>query len=113
MLILVLGLIVAAVWLLRRLQRGGATSALDLEIVGRVGLAPKQFLSVVRVGKEFWVLGVSSDSIRFIGEYQGDPPQARAKSPVMAGFSATLEHSVKRLGRSLARHREPVVEGRG
>ena len=111
MLALVLVLIVAAIWFLRRIQRGRPASALDLEIIGRVGLAPKQFLSVVRVGKEHWVLGVTPDSIRFIGEYQGDLPAAGGRSvKAAAGFAGLFETSVKRLSRAVARRRETAIE---
>jgi flagellar biosynthetic protein FliO len=110
MLILVLGLMVAGVWFLKRLQRGGQPTALDLEVVGRLGLAPKQHLSVVRVGDEHWVLGVTDNSIRFIGEYHGE---TAARQPGQAGrpsFATALDRSVKRLGRAFARKHEALVE---
>ena len=83
---------------------------LDLEVVGRLGLAPKQHLSVVRVGEEYWVLGVTDQSIRFIGEYHGETASPRARQDAGPSFASALDRSVKRLGRAFARKREPAVE---
>ncbi len=110
MLVLVLVLMVAGVWFLKRLQRRGQPSSLDLEVVGRLGLAPKQHLSVVRVGDEHWVLGVTDSSIRFIGEYHGEVTSPQTRREGQPSFAATLDRSVKRLGRAFARKREALVE---
>lgn len=115
MLLLVLVLLVGAIWFLRRLQRGGSVRSLDLEVLGRLPLAQKQFLSVVRVGKDCWVLGVTDESIQYIGEYQGELP----KTPVVAGkpgtssFGSVLENKLRGWGRGLARQSEPSVEVQG
>jgi flagellar biosynthetic protein FliO len=107
---IVLLLLVAGVWLLRRLQRTVQTSSLDLELVGRLGLSPKQYLSVVRVGREFWVIGVTDHSIRYIGEYHGDIEPAKGFEPRKGTFLSALENSVRRLGRAFARKSQPMAE---
>ena len=104
MLVLVLVLLVAAVWFLKRLQGGSSVRSLDLEVLGRLPLAQKQFLSVVRVGKDLWVLGVSDGSIQYIGDYHGELPEARnaGRTP---SFSGMLESKLKNLGAKLSSKR--------
>lgn len=114
-LILVLALFLGLVYLVKRFQRTSGGSQLDLEVVGRIGLAPKQYLSVVRVGKEHWVIGVTDASIRYIGEYHADDSpvsaQANEKSPGRTAFSKSLEKSMHRLGRTFRRVQKPIGEG--
>jgi flagellar biosynthetic protein FliO len=114
-LLLVLALMVAALYFLRRLQRGASRvrggGRLDLEILGQMALAPKQFVSVVRVGDKQWVLGVTEQSIQYLGEYEGAPPQQAAPAQGKTTFASTLERAVGRFGRSLSRiqaHAEPT-----
>jgi flagellar biosynthetic protein FliO len=95
MLMLVLVLLIASVWFLRRLQRGTSVRSLDLEVLGRLPIAQKQFLSVVRVGKDLWVLGVSDGSIQYLGDYQGELPAAKAAAPSGFSFGALLESKLK------------------
>jgi flagellar biosynthetic protein FliO len=116
-LILVLALMIAALYFLRRLQRGGgagrAAKRLQLEVTGQLALAPKQFVSVVQVGQKQWVLGVTEHSIQYLGEYEG-PLDAgpKASGEVRTNFAATLEKAVGRFGRSLSRSRTSVAESR-
>lgn len=103
MLVLVLVLLVAAVWFLRRLQRGTSARTLDLEIMGRLPLAPKQHLSVVRVGKDMWVLGVSENAIQYIGDYHGELPAATATQS--SGVAGAFEAKLRRFGEKLSAKR--------
>lgn len=100
MLILVLALLLAAVWFLRRMQKGSSVPSLELEVLGRLPIAGKQFLSVVKVGKDLWVLGVSDNSIQYIGDYHGEllEKEARAK----ASFGGFFDAQLKGLGRKLS-----------
>jgi flagellar biosynthetic protein FliO len=94
-LILVLVLMIAAVWFLRKLQRGGIArkfgSALDMEVVGHLPLAQKQYLSVVRVGAQLWVLGITEQSVQYLGPYQGQLPPAKPARSGMTSFATMLE----------------------
>jgi len=113
-LILVLALFLGLVYLVKRFQRTGGHSQLDLEVVGRIGLAPKQFLSVVRVGKEHWVIGVTDASIRYIGEYHPDETsgsvQAHEKGTGRITFTKSLENSMRRFSKPLRRLRKTIGE---
>ena len=68
---------------------------LDLEVLGRLPLAQKQFLSVVRVGKDCWVLGVTDESIQYLGEYQGEIPQVPAVATKPHSFSTVFENKLR------------------
>ena len=113
-LMLVLALFLGLVYLLKRFQKGAGGSGLDLEVVGRVGLAPKQYLSVVRVGKEHWVIGVTDASIRYIGEYhasdQGAPAMATRPQSGRTSFTQTLDKTLRRIGKPFGRTRSPIEE---
>lgn len=113
-LILVLGLMIAAVWFLRKLQRGGLGrkfgSTLDMEIVGHLPLAQKQYLSVVRVGGQHWVLGITEQSVQYIGEYQGELPKPRAQRQGITSFASLLEKAGFRLNRTMQSAPDKVAE---
>jgi flagellar biosynthetic protein FliO len=106
-LVLVLALMVAAVWFLRKLQRGGIArkfgSALDMEIVGHLPLAQKQYLSVVRVGAQHWVLGITEQSVQYLGQYQGQLPQPKSSRGGMTSFATMLEKAGFKFNKELQR----------
>lgn len=113
-LILVLALFLGLVYLVKRFQQSGGHTQLDLEVVGRIGLAPKQYLSVVRVGNEHWVIGVTDSSIRYIGEYHpeasSDSAQAHEKGTGRITFTKSLEKSVRRFSKPFSRLRKTIGE---
>lgn len=113
-LLLVLGLMIAAVWFLRKLQRGGLGrkfgNTLDMEIVGHLPLAQKQYLSVVRVGGQHWVLGITEQSVQYIGEYQGELPKPKVQRQGMTSFANLLEKAGFRLNRTMQPATDKVAE---
>jgi len=114
-LLLVLLLMVAVVWFLRRVQRGGMGrrfgTSLDMEIIGTLPLAQKQYLSVVRVGGQHWVLGITEQSVQYIGEYQGEVPKPKAQRAGVTSFATLLEKAGFRLNRTMRPPGETVPEG--
>ena len=62
-LLLVLGLIFALAWLLRRMQQGGSGNAQVIELVGSRTLGPRDRLVLVQVGSEQILLGLSAGRI--------------------------------------------------
>ena len=106
-LVLVLALMIAAVWLLRKLQRGGLArklgSSLDMEVVGHLPLAQKQYLSVVRVGAQHWVLGITEQSVQYLGQYQGQLPQPKSTRGGMTSFATLLEKAGFKFNKELQR----------
>lgn len=111
---LVLVLMVGLVWLLRKVQRGGLGRrmgpSLDMEVVGHLPLAQKQYLSVVRIGGQHWVLGITEQSVQYIGEYQGELPKPRAKREGMTSFAHLLEKAGFKLNRDLRKPGDSVAE---
>ena len=63
-LLLVLGAIVAMVWLLKRLGNFSTSANKQIRIIGGVSLGTREKLVVVQVGKDQLVLGVTPGSVR-------------------------------------------------
>jgi flagellar protein FliO/FliZ len=76
MLVVVLALIPASLWVMKRLQTlrpGGA--ARQLEIMDQLPLGPRERVLLVRVQGRVLVLGATAQQITLLGE-AGDPPGA-------------------------------------
>ena len=98
--VLILALIPAALWLLKRSPLGGAlgnrSSSSGLRLVGALALSPSQRLVTVEVGtgedRRWLVLGLSSAGIQTLHSL---PPQAEPAAPAtasaLAGFAQLLQ----------------------
>ena len=97
--VLILALIPAALWLLKRSPLGGAIGSRSgggLRLVGTLALSPSQRLVTVEVGtgddRRWLVLGLSSAGIQALHSL---PPQAelpaQANAPGLAGFAQLLQ----------------------
>ena len=62
-LLLVLGLIFALAWLLRRVQQAGPRQGQVIELIGSRALGPRDRLMLVQVGNEQILLGLSPGTI--------------------------------------------------
>lgn len=86
---LILALIPAALWLLKRTPLGGAASGTAMRLVGALPLAPNQRIVTVEVGsgddRRWLVLGVTPAGINTLHTL---PPQADA--PVATGPALPL-----------------------
>jgi flagellar protein FliO/FliZ len=71
--ILVLALIPAAAWLMRRSGLAQRASASDLRVTGQLALGPRERLVIVETGERRLLLGVSAAGITRLGTL---PPQA-------------------------------------
>jgi hypothetical protein len=58
-----------------------------------------------------WVLGVSADSIQYLGEYQGEPPTGGAPAAKFPSFGAFLEKKLKRTEKGWPDSRQVPSEG--
>ena len=107
--VLILALIPAALWLLKRSPLGGVSGSSGLRLVGALALSPSQRLVTVEVGsgddRRWLVLGVSSAGIQTLHSL---PPQAEpAAQPAgkaLAGFAQLLH-------RQRAAQAQPVPGG--
>ena len=103
---LVLGLVYACAWLLRRAQPGmvrARRSSLQVTVENHVPLGPKRSLYAVRWGKFRLLLGAGSAEISLLAsEWDGqvpEPGEGRAALPSEAQFEQHLDDFLSRLGR--------------
>ena len=95
--VLILALIPAALWLLKRSPLGGASGHSGLRLVGALALSPSQRLVTVEVGsgedRRWLVLGVSAAGIQALHSLppQADLPVAAPVAPGLAGFAQLLQ----------------------
>jgi flagellar protein FliO/FliZ len=66
-LVLVLALIPAAAWLLRRAGLAQPASSTGLRVVAQLPLGPRDRIVIIEVGDRRWMLGVSPSGIRRLG----------------------------------------------
>ena len=62
---------------LRRFAPFNPSAQGRLEVVDRLGVAPKQSLLVVRTGGQFWLVGSSEAGLQMLGELDADPWRER------------------------------------
>jgi flagellar protein FliO/FliZ len=104
---LILALIPAALWLLKRTPLGGAASGTAMRLVGALPLAPNQRIVTVEVGsgddRRWLVLGVTPAGINTLHTL---PPQADAPlatAPAMPLFAQLLQRQQRGTGSPDAR----------
>ena len=94
--VLVLALIPAALWLLKRTPLGGSAAGAPMRLVGALPLAPNQRLVTVEVGqgehRRWLVLGVSPNGINTLHSL---PPQAELP-PMPAGKGSLFAQLLQR-----------------
>jgi len=94
--VLILALIPAALWLLKRTPLGGAAAGAPVRLVGALPLAPNQRLVTVEVGlgehRRWLVLGVSPAGIHTLHSL---PPQAELPAAA-AGTGSVFAQMLQR-----------------
>ncbi len=89
---LVLGIMVGAYWLVRRLApKAAALGGGRMRLLARLGLGPRKFLAMVEVADRVLVLGVTTDSIRLVCEL--DHPLPGREEPEGGGFARILKRA--------------------
>jgi flagellar protein FliO/FliZ len=92
MLLVVVALIPAALWLLKRVQTlQPAGAARQLEVLAQLPVGPRERVLLVRVQQRCLVLGATAQQITLLGEAEAPPPGAPA-APA-AGFGALLQRA--------------------
>ena len=75
MLVVVLGLIPASLWVMKRLQTlRPAGAARQLEVVDQIALGPRERVVLVRVHGRVLVLGATAQQVTLLGEADGPAP---------------------------------------
>ena len=93
-LLLVLALIPAAAWLLRRAGLAQPASTAGLRVVAQLPLGPRERLVIVEAGDRRWLLGVSASGISRLGTL----PPGTGDAPPAAGPERTFADIFRRLG---------------
>lgn len=88
-LLLVVGLIFALAWLMRRVQRGVPGNAQVIEMVGSRAIGPRDRLVLVQVGDEQILLGVTPGQITALHVLKA-PVQVPERQPVNSEFAQRL-----------------------
>lgn len=91
-LLIVLALILALAWLLRRLPVSGMQAQKNLQVVASLSVGPKERLLVIEAGNTQLLIGVTANQISLLHELP-TPLPAATQGP---GFAALL---AKRLGK--------------
>jgi flagellar protein FliO/FliZ len=85
---LVLALIPASMWLLRRLGAGSNAPGAGMKVVSQLTLGPRERLVVVEAGDRWLLLGVTASSVNRVGTLaKGELP---AGTPPAQGFAQLL-----------------------
>lgn len=96
-LLLIIGLIFALAWLVRRF--GGATgvnATSSMKVIASLSLGPKEKLLVVQVGAEQFLIGVTPQNINKIAKV--DLPEPASGAPI--NFADKLQELLQKNGRS-------------
>ena len=93
-LLLVLALIPAAAWLLRRAGLARPASTSGLRVVAQLAIGPRDRLLIVEAGDRRWLLGLSASGIQRLGTL---PPGTEASSPPEAPPERSFSDIIKRL----------------
>jgi len=88
-LLLVVGLIFALAWLMRRVQSGMPGNAQVIELVGSRAIGPRDRLVLVQVGNEQILLGVTPGRITPLHVLK-EPVDAPERQPVNSEFAQRL-----------------------
>jgi flagellar protein FliO/FliZ len=102
-LVLVIALIVALAWALRRLQSGRAGGSRFMHVIAQVPLGPRERVVLVRVGEYQALLGVSPGGVTSLRLLDVEV-STTAPPPAQAGSDATA---------LLARMRDLIERSRG
>ena len=90
---LVLALIPASMWLLRRLGAGNNAPGAGMKVISQLTLGPRERLVVVEAGDRWLLLGVTTSSINRVGTLaKGELP---ASVPPALGFAQLLSAARK------------------
>lgn len=90
-LLLVIGLILAAAWLLRRLSRLQGSSAGHLRIIGGLSLGSRERVILIEAGGTHLLLGVAPGRVQTLHVYPEPPAPVGAGSSESPPFAGRLQ----------------------
>lgn len=96
-LILVLGLMVGAAWLMKRFNSSGISSPGNIKIVGGVAVGNRERIMVVEVGDQWIVVGVTSTNINALSTMpKQDLPQQAGMPNMSNHFASKLKQLIEK-----------------
>jgi flagellar protein FliO/FliZ len=95
-LVIVLGLIIALAWLLKRSKIGLSHHSVVIKTLGGISIGPREKLLVVEIADQWYVLGVSSHSINLITQLPKQTPPVANNGAVAPDFIAALQARFKK-----------------
>jgi flagellar protein FliO/FliZ len=96
-LVLVLALIPASMWLLKRLGAGSNAPGAGMKVISQLTLGPRERLVVVEAGDRWLLLGVTASSVNRVGTLaKGELPAGMPPAQGFAQFlSAARKHGAR------------------
>jgi flagellar protein FliO/FliZ len=98
-LLLVLGAVFIAAWLMRRLRTLGSTGQATIEVVSQVALGARERAVIVKVGQTHMLLGVAPGRVnllQLLPEGSVPTPDKGTAAPVGPDFASLLRKSLGR-----------------
>lgn len=96
-LLLVLGLIAACAWLLKRMARGGLSGAAGMRVVGGLMVGPKERVVVIELDGNWLVLGVTAAQVSLLHTMQKPEGSGDADQPgAVATFPKWLQAALQK-----------------
>ncbi len=98
-LIVVLGLLLGALWLLKRIsQPRGAVAGL-MRVVAGVAVGPRERVVILELGNSWLVLGVAPGQVSTLAEIPRQDLPATAQVPAAGEFPVWLKHIIEHRGK--------------
>lgn len=88
---LIVALVVALGYVVKRLNHGGLRNAGDIKVVATTYLGPKERILLIEVNGRQILLGVNAQTIRALSEF--DTVAGRSRSDLPSSFEKVLEEA--------------------
>lgn len=94
--LMVLALLFASLWLLKRLTSPRGQTPGLMRIVSSLAVGPRERVVLMEVGEQWLLVGVGPGHISKIGELPRQTLAPAASAPIAPDFSAWLKHALER-----------------
>lgn len=98
-LLVVLGLLLGALWLLKRLSQPRGAAAGLMRVVAGVAIGPRERVVILELGSSWLVLGVAPGQVTTLAEIPRQELPPSAQLPAAGEFPAWLRQIVERRGK--------------
>lgn len=95
-LVVVLGLMAAAAWLLRRLNAGKGVSNANIKIIGGVSVGSRERVIVVEVADQWIVVGVAPGRVNSLATMPKQETTIATEAPPSRNFSTWLAQTIEK-----------------